>query len=82
MMERKDVVQHDDGEKKTKRGEIMKEERLWYFEFSGTWTWGCYASNVEEAKKMFSETSNELNISNPTRIDEYNITGVETYDLD
>ena len=59
----------------------MKE---WYFEFSGTWTWGCYASNVEEAKRIFSETSNdELNISNPTRIDEYNITGeIETYELD
>lgn len=60
----------------------MKEEKLCYFEFSGTWTWGCYASNLEEAKKIFSETSNELNISDPVIADKYCDAGkIETYAL-
>lgn len=56
-----------------------------YFEFSGTWTWGCYAHNLEEAKKMFSDEGycDELDISDPLTIDEYCEDGeIETYELD
>lgn len=60
----------------------MKEE--WYFEFSGTWTWGCYASSLEEAKRrLLDEGYDELDISDPLTIDEYCDTGeIETYELD
>lgn len=59
----------------------MKEER--FFEFSGTWAWGCYASNLEEAKKMLSEEGyDELDISDPIEADEYYDTGeIKTYNL-
>lgn len=55
-----------------------------YFEFSGTWTWGCYASNLEEAKRMLSnEGYDELNISDPVTVDEYYDTDeIKTYDLE
>ena len=59
----------------------MKEE--WYFEFSGTWTWGCYAHNLEEAKKMLSDEGyDELDISDPVVVDKYCDAGkIETYAL-
>ncbi len=55
-----------------------------FFEFSGTWTWGCYAHNLEEAKKMLEDEGyDELDISDPLTVDEYYDTGeIETYDLD
>lgn len=58
----------------------MKER---YFEFSGTWTWGCYASSLEEAKRMLSDEGGyELDISDPVEVDEYYDTGeIETYVL-
>lgn len=55
-----------------------------YFEFSGTWTWGCYASSLEEAKKTLEDEGyDELDISDPLTVDKYYDTGeIKTYDLD
>lgn len=55
-----------------------------YFEFSGTWTWGCYASSLEEAKRRLSDEGyDELDISDPLTVDEYCEDGeIETYELD
>lgn len=59
----------------------MMNER--YFEFSGTWVWGCYASSLEEAKRMLSDEGfDELDISDPIMVDEYCDAGkIETYAL-
>lgn len=59
----------------------MKEH---FYEFSGTWTWGCYAPNLEAAKAMLSaEGYDELDISDPVTADEYYDTGeIKTYDLE
>lgn len=54
-----------------------------YFEFSGTWTWGCYASSLEEAKRRLSDEGYELDTSDPLTVDEYCEDGeIETYELD
>ena len=48
------------------------KEALTYYEFSGTWSWGCYASSLEEAKeKLSDEGYYELDISDPLTVDEY-----------
>ena len=54
-----------------------------YFEFSGTWTWRCYAHNLEEAKRMLSDEGyDELDISDPVVVDKYCDAGkIETYAL-
>ena len=54
-----------------------------YFEFSGTWTWGCYAHNLEEAKKMLSDEGyDELDVSDPVVVNKYCDAGkIETYTL-
>lgn len=54
-----------------------------YFEFSGIWTWGCYAHNLEEAKKMLSDEGyDELDISDPVVVNKYCDAGkIETYAL-
>lgn len=59
------------------------KKKEYFFEFSGTWTWGCYAPNLEAAKAMLSnEGYYELDTSDPLTVDKYCEDGeIETYTL-
>lgn len=39
-----------------RKREVQKEEaKNKYYAFSGTWSWGCWAANEEEAKNKFDD---------------------------
>ena len=40
-----------------RKREVQKEEaKQKYYTFSGTWSWGCWATNEEEAKDKFDDS--------------------------
>ena len=51
LMKMAELTQAEQQERKAQKEEAEQK----YYTFSGTWSWGCWAANKEEAKNKFDD---------------------------